>query len=48
MRTKYVLFLLEEVKQEVKRIYINGCRYNDRLNAKTEVSKHPHYTGLHG
>ena len=28
-----------EVKREVKRICINGCRCNERLNTKTEGSK---------
>ena len=32
--------LLQEVKQDLKRIHKDGCRYNERLNAKTEVSKH--------
>jgi hypothetical protein len=35
------------VKPEPKRIYINGCRYNERLNTKTEGSKRLAYTGLH-
>ena len=39
---------LHEVKRELKRIYINGCRYNERLNAKTEGSKRLGYTGLRG
>ena len=32
----------------LKRIHIDGCRYNERLNAKTEGSKHLTYTGLNG
>ncbi len=28
--------LLEEVNRERKRIYIDGCRYNERLNDITE------------
>ncbi len=31
------LFLLQEVKRDLKRIH--GCRYNERLNTKTEGSK---------
>jgi len=31
--------LLKEVKRDLKRIHIDGCRYNERLNSKTEVSK---------
>ena len=31
--------LLLEVKRELKRIYIDGCLYNERLNVKTEGSK---------
>ena len=27
------------VKSEVKREYINGCRYNERLNSETVYSK---------
>ncbi len=29
------------VKWELKRVYINGCRYNERLNAETEGSITP-------
>ena len=42
------LNLLFEVKRELKRIHINGCRCNERLNAKTEGSKRLAYTGLRG
>jgi hypothetical protein len=42
------LFLLYEVKREVKRISINGCRYNEGLNVKTEGSKRLVYTGCIG
>jgi hypothetical protein len=34
------LFIIR-VKREIKRVYINGCRYNERLNSKTEGSKTP-------
>ena len=29
----------ETLKREVKRIQIDGCRYNERLNSKTEGPK---------
>ncbi len=35
------LLFIMRVKRELKRVYINGCRYNDRLNAETEGSKTP-------
>ena len=37
--------LLEEVKEESKRIHVDGCRYNERLNTKTGGSRlsHIHY-----
>jgi hypothetical protein len=37
-----------EVKCLIKRIYINGCRYNERPNGKTEGSKLLTHTGFHG
>ncbi len=37
----FKLFIIR-VKLELKRVYINGCRYNERLNAETEGSKTPH------
>ena len=40
--------LIIEVKREIKRICMNGCRHNERLNAKTEGSKRVVYTGLRG
>jgi hypothetical protein len=36
----------QEVKRELKRIYVNGCRYNERLNPKKEESKDLVYTEL--
>ena len=39
-----LLCLLQEVKQQLKRINIIGCRYDERLNAKTEGSKRLAYT----
>ena len=35
-----VLFIIR-VKRELKRVYGNGCRYNERLNAETGGSKTP-------
>ena len=32
----------EPIKRELKRVYINGCRYNERLNTETQGSKTPH------
>ncbi len=31
--------LLQEVNRELKRIYMDGCRYNERLNTETRGSK---------
>ncbi len=39
-----LLCLLQEVKQQLKRKHIIWCRYDERLNAKTEGSKHLGYT----
>jgi hypothetical protein len=38
--------LLKEVKRELQRIHINGCRCNERLDSKREGSKRLVYTGL--
>jgi hypothetical protein len=35
---KKLLFIIR-VKWDLKRVYINGCRYNERLNTETEGSK---------
>jgi hypothetical protein len=32
----------ENIYIEVKRIYIDGCRYNERLNSETGGSRTPH------
>ena len=29
------LLFIKRVKRELKRVYRNGCRYNERLNAET-------------
>jgi hypothetical protein len=40
-RESQVLFIIR-VKGELKRVYINGCRYNERLNTETGGSKTSH------
>jgi hypothetical protein len=35
-----VLFIIR-VNRELKRVYMNGCRCNERLNTETEGSKTP-------
>jgi hypothetical protein len=40
--------VMKEVKRELKRINVDGCRYNERLNTKMEGSKLLSYTGLCG
>jgi hypothetical protein len=37
----YVVLFIIRVKRELKRVYRNGCRYNERLNAETGGSKTP-------
>jgi hypothetical protein len=39
------LFIIR-AKRELKRVYRNGCRYNERLNAEKEDLKRLAYTGL--
>ncbi len=46
LRAKKMFFIRGKVR--LKRIHIDGCRYNERLNAKTEGSKRLGYTGLRG
>jgi hypothetical protein len=36
-----ILLFITRVQRELKRVYINGCRYNERLNTETEGSKTP-------
>ena len=45
-----VLFYYEQqIKREIKRIHISGCRCNERLKAKTDGSVCvPPDSGLHG
>jgi hypothetical protein len=42
------LFIIEEIKRELKRIHIYGCRCNERLKAKTERSTRLSYNRLRG
>ena len=42
------LCLLKEVKRALKRIHIDGCRCDDRVNTKTEGAKRLAYNGLFG
>ena len=37
---RLLLFIIR-VKRELKRVYRNGCRYNERLNAETGGSETP-------
>jgi hypothetical protein len=41
IRCIYWLLFMIRVKRELKRVYKNGCRYNERLNAETGGSKTP-------
>ncbi len=36
-----LLLFIIRVNRELKRVYRNGCRYNERLNAETGGSKTP-------
>jgi hypothetical protein len=36
-----VLLFIIRVNRELKRVYRNGCRYNERLNSETGGSKTP-------
>jgi hypothetical protein len=42
------VYYIIRVKLELKRVYINGCRYNERLNVETEGSNTPriHWVAL--
>jgi hypothetical protein len=40
IRVSMLLFIIR-VKREIKRVYRNGCRYNERLNVETGGSKKP-------
>jgi hypothetical protein len=42
------LLFIVRVKRDLKRVYRNGCRYNQRLNAETGGSKTPHTLGSVG
>jgi len=40
---EFILFI-EEINRELKRLHIDGCRWNERLKAKTEGSTRLSYT----
>ena len=42
------IYYEQQINREVKRIHISGCRYNERLKAKTDGSKCLGYTGFPG
>ncbi len=42
------IYYEQQIKREIKRINISGCRCNERLKAKTDGSNRLTYTGLHG
>jgi hypothetical protein len=37
-----------EFEREIKRVYRDGCRYNERLNTETGGSKTPHVHWVEG
>ncbi len=43
-----IFYYEQQIKRELKRIYICGCRYNERLKAKTDGSTCLTYTGFRG
>ena len=45
---KNMFVYYEEMKREVRRIHIYGCRCNERLKAKTEGSTRLTYNRLRG
>ncbi len=44
----HFIYYEQQIKRELKRIHISGCRCNERLKAKTDGSKRLAYTGLRG
>jgi hypothetical protein len=42
----FLLLLLSEIKRELRRIHVYGCRCDERIEATTEGSKRLVYTGL--
>ena len=44
----YFLYYEQQIKRELKRIHIRGCRCKERLKAKNDGSTHLTYTGLCG
>ena len=47
-KTKSNFYYEQKVNRELKWLHISGYRYNERLTAKTDGSKHLSYTGLCG
>jgi hypothetical protein len=41
LRFECRLLFIIRVKRELKRVYRNGCRYNERVNTETGGSKTP-------
>ena len=46
--TSFYFYYEQQIKRELKRIHISGCRWNERLRDKTDGSKSLGYTGLCG
>ena len=44
----HFIYYEQQIKRELKRIHISGCRCNERLKAKTDGSKSLGYTGFRG
>ena len=40
-----IIYYEQQLKRELNRIHISGCRYNGRLKTKTDGSKRLAYTG---
>ena len=45
-RLNFFIYYEQQIKQELKRILISGCRCNERLKAKTDGTNRLTYTGL--
>ena len=39
IKERFLLLFIIRVKRELQRVYRNGCRYNEGLNAETGGSK---------
>ena len=44
----FLFYYEQQIKRDLKRTHISGCRYNERLKTKTDGSKCLGYTGLLG